>query len=108
MVADGSSSSTCGSGYHDGVCRADPLVRAGPPGPAVRATKRAGQGAGCGPGGPPYMIGIDLGTTNSGIAYVERTPGELTDYPEIRIQEIPQSIAPGRIEPRRTLPSFLF
>jgi len=53
-------------------------------------------------------VGIDLGTTNSGLAYVERTPGELTDYPEIRIQEIPQPIAPGRIEARRTLPSFLF
>ena len=32
------------------ACRADPLVRAGRPRPA-----EAGQGAGCGPGGPPHV-----------------------------------------------------
>jgi len=53
-------------------------------------------------------IGIDLGTTNSALAYVEAVEGELPDYPEIRVLEIPQYIAPGQIEPRRTLPSFLF
>ncbi|HYL76511.1 MAG TPA: Hsp70 family protein [Bryobacteraceae bacterium] len=53
-------------------------------------------------------IGIDLGTTNSALAYVERPEGELPDYPEIRVLEIPQHVAPGQVEPRRTLPSFLF
>jgi molecular chaperone DnaK (HSP70) len=53
-------------------------------------------------------IGIDLGTTNSALAYVEQAQGELPDYPEIQVLEIPQYVAPGKIEPRRTLPSFLF
>src|SRR5579864_6689968 len=53
-------------------------------------------------------IGIDLGTTNSALAYVEPVQGELPDYPEIQVLEIPQYVAPGKIEPRRTLPSFLF
>ena len=54
-------------------------------------------------------IGIDLGTTNSALAYVEYETGkDLPDYPEIKVLQIPQYIAPGQIEPRRTLPSFLF
>ena len=53
-------------------------------------------------------VGIDLGTTNSALAYIEPVHGELPDYPEIKVLEIPQFVAPGQIEPRRTLPSFLF
>src|SRR6202049_3440288 len=53
-------------------------------------------------------IGIDLGTTNSALAYGEAVEGELPDYPEIRVLQIPQYVAPGQMEPRRTLPSFLF
>src|SRR5271155_388789 len=53
-------------------------------------------------------IGIDLGTTNSALAYIEEIHGELPDYPEIRVLEIPQHVAQGRTEARRTLPSFLF
>src|SRR5580658_3003220 len=53
-------------------------------------------------------IGIDLGTTNSALAYIPEIHGELPDYPEIQVLSIPQYVAPGQIEPRRTLPSFLF
>ncbi len=53
-------------------------------------------------------VGIDLGTTNSALAYIEPVQGELPDYPEIKVLEIPQYVAPNQIEPRRTLPSFLF
>ena len=53
-------------------------------------------------------VGIDLGTTNSAIAYIEPVHGELPDYPEIKVLQIPQYVAPGQREPRRTLPSFLF
>src|SRR5712691_1310435 len=53
-------------------------------------------------------IGIDLGTTNSALAYVEAVEGELPDYPDIDILWIPQYVAPGQVEPHRTLPSFLF
>jgi molecular chaperone DnaK (HSP70) len=53
-------------------------------------------------------IGIDLGTTNSALAYIEEIHGELPDYPQIKVLAIPQFIAPGQLEARRTLPSFLF
>src|ERR1700728_2978137 len=53
-------------------------------------------------------IGIDLGTTNSALAYIPEIHGELPDYPEIQVLAVPQYIAPGRMEARRTLPSFLF
>lgn len=53
-------------------------------------------------------IGIDLGTTNSALAYVRSAPGELSDYPEIEIFQIPQPAGPTATEERRTLPSFLF
>src|SRR5208282_2905875 len=51
-------------------------------------------------------IGIDLGTTNSALAYID--PTDAGDSPVIHVQETPQYVAPGRIEARRTLPSFLF
>src|SRR5271156_2051951 len=53
-------------------------------------------------------IGIDLGTTNSALAYIEEIHGELPDYPEIKVLAIPQFVAPGQLQARRTLPSFLF
>jgi molecular chaperone DnaK (HSP70) len=53
-------------------------------------------------------IGIDLGTTNSALAYIPEIHGELPDYPEIQVLQIPQYVAPGQMESRRTLPSFLF
>src|ERR1700735_4102898 len=53
-------------------------------------------------------IGIDLGTTNSALAYIPEIHGELPDYPEIQVLAIPQYVAPAQIEPRRTLPSFLY
>src|SRR5271170_3290180 len=52
-------------------------------------------------------IGIDLGTTNSALAYIAQAR-DLEDYPEIKVLDIPQYVAPNQIEPRRTLPSFLF
>jgi molecular chaperone DnaK (HSP70) len=53
-------------------------------------------------------IGIDLGTTNSALAWINPAEAEDTSFPPIHIFDIPQLVAPGRIEPRRTLPSFLF
>jgi hypothetical protein len=52
-------------------------------------------------------IGIDLGTTNSALAYIETQPDGEADAPTIRVLEVPQYVAPGRVESRRTLPSFL-
>src|SRR5271165_68366 len=53
-------------------------------------------------------VGIDLGTTNSALAFVDPHAAELDDYPEIHVLSMPQFVAPGQKEDRRTLPSFLF
>src|SRR3954471_20142022 len=53
-------------------------------------------------------IGIDLGTTNSALAYIDEREGDDRDFPPLHIFETPQLVAAGRVEPRRTLPSFLF
>src|SRR6202521_5049132 len=53
-------------------------------------------------------IGIDLGTTNSALAYIDEREAEDRDFPPVHIFETPQLVAAGRSEPRRTLPSFLF
>ena len=51
-------------------------------------------------------IGIDLGTTNSALAFIDAH--EDADFPLIQVLDVPQYVAPGRVEPRRTLPSFLY
>jgi hypothetical protein len=53
-------------------------------------------------------IGIDLGTTNSALAYIDPQQAAEADSPAIQVLEVPQFVAPGRVEPRRTLPSFLY
>ncbi len=55
---------------------------------------------------PVYIIGIDLGTTNSVAAYTEVniTRGETSD---IKILKIPQLTGPGTVEKREILPSFI-
>ncbi len=53
-------------------------------------------------------IGIDLGTTNSALAYIDEREAEDRDFPPLHIFETPQLVAANRTEPRRTLPSFLF
>src|SRR5262245_37132447 len=53
-------------------------------------------------------IGIDLGTTNSALAYIDEREAEDRDFPPLHIFETPQLVTAGLTEPRRTLPSFLF
>ena len=53
-------------------------------------------------------VGIDLGTTNSALAYIDEREGDDREFPPLHIFETPQLVASGRVEPRRTLPSFLF
>ena len=53
-------------------------------------------------------VGIDLGTTNSALAYIDPKEAQEADFPPIHVLEIPQTIAPETVESRRTLPSFLF
>ncbi len=51
-----------------------------------------------------YVIGIDLGTTNSVLAYAPLTG----DQPQVQLLPIPQLIAPGTVEARTMLPSFCY
>ncbi|HZF39004.1 MAG TPA: Hsp70 family protein, partial [Blastocatellia bacterium] len=56
----------------------------------------------------PYLIGIDLGTTNSAVAYVDTREPMTGDTPSIHVFNIPQLIAEGEISAVPTLPSFLY
>ena len=51
---------------------------------------------------PRYVIGFDLGTTNSAVTYVdtEAEPWRIVTF------LVPQLVAPGQVEARETLPSF--
>lgn len=51
-----------------------------------------------------YCVGIDLGTTNSVVAY---TPLD-ADAADLRLLAVPQSVAAGQVESRDSLPSFLY
>ena len=55
-----------------------------------------------------YLIGIDLGTTNSVVAYIDTsdTPGDAS--PEIRVFDVTQVVAPGEVRAAPALPSFLY
>lgn len=60
------------------------------------------------PSSSRYLIGIDLGTTNSAVAYIDTQEDDLSDTPRIRIFSVLQLIADGEIEALPTLPSFLY
>ncbi len=55
-----------------------------------------------------YLIGIDLGTTNSVVAYIDTsdTPSEAS--PEIHVFDVAQVVAPGEVRALAALPSFLY
>jgi molecular chaperone DnaK (HSP70) len=55
---------------------------------------------------PAYIIGLDLGTTNSVVAYIQADTQRLEDA-SIRLFEIPQVVDDGVIEARTILPSFV-
>jgi molecular chaperone DnaK (HSP70) len=54
-----------------------------------------------------YLIGIDLGTTNSALAYID-TQHSKGGKATIRPFPIPQLVAAGETAPRELLPSFLY
>src|SRR4051812_36584491 len=57
--------------------------------------------------GARYIVGIDLGTTNCAVAYVD-TRGRDLPSADIRPFDVPQLVAPGETAPRPMLPSFLY
>ncbi len=54
-----------------------------------------------------YIVGIDLGTTNSALAYVDLTAHDSAAR-LIRFLQIPQLTAPGELNRLPVLPSFLY
>src|SRR5919201_220912 len=55
-----------------------------------------------------FVVGIDLGTTNSALAYVDLQHKPRAGRPEIQTFPVPQLVAPGELASRQLLPSFLY
>ena len=54
-----------------------------------------------------YVVGIDLGTTNSALAYVDTGTGVAADVRVVQFP-VPQLVQPGAVEEKVLLPSFLY
>ena len=52
------------------------------------------------------LVGIDLGTTNSAVAWLDAAVEDRPGRPQVF--EIRQLVSPGEVRPLRTLPSFLY
>src|SRR5580700_10074092 len=58
---------------------------------------------------PRYVIGIDLGTTNSALSYVENRPdADPFALPKVELLGVPQLVNPSEIREEDLLPSFLY
>jgi hypothetical protein len=58
---------------------------------------------------PRYVIGIDLGTTNSAVAFSEIHAGaDPLAPPKVEMLAIPQLVNPGEVRDEPLLPSFLY
>src|SRR5207245_4246811 len=55
-----------------------------------------------------YLVGIDLGTTNSALAFVDLAKKARGGRPEVQTFLVPQLVAPGEVAERSLLPSFLY
>jgi hypothetical protein len=53
-----------------------------------------------------FVVGIDLGTTNSALAWLDTSEPE--EQARVRLQEIPQLVNAGEVANRSLLPSFLY
>lgn len=53
-----------------------------------------------------YVVGIDLGTTNSVLSYVDAQSGQ--DHPPVTVFPLPQLTGVGSVEDKSQLPSFLY
>jgi molecular chaperone DnaK (HSP70) len=58
---------------------------------------------------PQYVIGIDLGTTNSALAYAAIEPDADAFAPvNVQLLDVPQLVNPGELREESLLPSFLY
>ena len=61
------------------------------------------------PASPQYVIGIDLGTTNSALAYAAIRPDADAFTPaDVQLLPVPQLVNPGEVREEDLLPSFLY
>src|SRR5205085_9192890 len=56
----------------------------------------------------PMNVGIDLGTTNSALAYIDPQEAAESDFPPIHAVPLEQQVDANRVAALRTLPSFLY
>ena len=54
-----------------------------------------------------YLVGIDLGTTNIAVAYVD-TASRAAGGPKLHTFNVPQVVAAGQVQELPLLPSFLY
>jgi molecular chaperone DnaK (HSP70) len=59
-------------------------------------------------GASRFVVGIDLGTTNSVLAYVDTTGENEADAPDVRVLAIPQLVKAGEVAAAERLPSFVY
>ena len=55
-----------------------------------------------------YVVGIDLGTSNTVVSYAEVPENPKTSTPTIQAFDIPQLASPGDVQLRRLLPSAMY
>ncbi len=55
-----------------------------------------------------YLVGIDLGTTNSALAAIDLKHKPRAGRPDVRVFAVPQLTSPGEVAARQLLPSFLY
>ena len=59
--------------------------------------------------GPPYVVGIDLGTTHCALAFVDTELGEEDEgFEEVQVLQISQLVRSGTVGEEALLPSFLY
>ena len=57
---------------------------------------------------PRYLVGIDLGTTNTALAYVDTAQKKGAGGPRLHTFHVPQVVAAGQVGDAELLPSFLY
>ena len=55
-----------------------------------------------------YLVGIDLGTTNSALAFIDLKSRPRAGHLGLKTYALPQLVAPGQVAERSLLPSFLY
>ena len=54
-----------------------------------------------------FSVGIDLGTTNSVVSYIELNQCD-GEHAPVEVLDIPQLISPGSLGEKKQLPSFVY